>query len=312
MIWILFICLIFALLAFDLGFLHKADKKISIRESVIWTSIWVSLALGFGVVIYFLYEYRILGLNPHGVDPSTAVFEYITGYFIEESLSLDNIFVMALIFSYFKIEPKYQHKILFWGIVGAVFFRLVMILLGTAFVEKFEWAMYVFGVILIYSAFRMLRSGEEDSDFQDSLGIKLLSKIYPIDWTTQNGKYFIKKNGKKTATVLFAAIIVIEFSDILFAVDSIPAIFSVTRDPFIVFTSNIFAILGLRNLFFFLSGMMDKFHYIKYSLVAILFFVGLKMILSDVETIVITPIASLFIILSCLFIGIIFSILKSR
>jgi len=311
MAWILFIVFIFILLILDLGVFHKADKKVSIKESIAWTSIWVALALSFGAVLYWLYDKQILGLNAQGIDPSLAMIQFYSGYLIEESLSLDNIFVIALIFSYFKIEGKYQHKILFWGIIGAVIFRLIMIVLGTAFVQKFEWAMFIFGGILIYSALKMLKSEDEESDFKESIGVKFLSKIYPIDWNIQNGKYFVKRDGKKIATALFACLVVVEFSDIIFAVDSIPAIFSVTKDPFIVFTSNIFAILGLRNLFFFLSGMMDKFHYIKYSLVVILLFVGLKMILEKwVEGI--TPTISLIVILGSLTLGILYSVIKNQ
>lgn len=311
MAWLLFIVLIFSLLALDLGVFHKADKKVSIRESIAWTAVWVMLALLFGGVLYWLYDTRMFGMNPMNIDPATAMIQFYSGYLIEESLSLDNIFVIAMIFSFFKIESKYQHKILFWGIIGAVVFRLIMIVLGTSFVQRFEWAMFIFGGILIYSAFKMLKSDEEETDFKDSIGVKFLSRIYPINWEVHSGKYFIKENGKRAATGLFAALVVVEFSDILFAVDSIPAIFSVTKDPFIVFTSNIFAILGLRNLFFFLSGMMDKFQYIKYSLVAILLFVGLKMILEHWID-VITPLISLSVILGSLTIGIVYSLLKGE
>ncbi|MFN5417999.1 MAG: TerC family protein [Flavobacteriia bacterium] len=310
MVWVIFILVIFGLLALDLGIFHKADKKVNIKESIAWTAVWVVLALCFGGVIYYLYDNQIMGINPKNTDASKAMFEFYTGYFIEESLSLDNIFVIALIFSYFKIEGKFQHKILFWGIIGAVFFRLIMIVLGTAFVQQFEWAMYVFGGILIYSALKMLKSDDEETDFRESFAVKMLSKVYPINWDVQNGKYFIKENGKRVATALFACLIVVEFSDILFAVDSIPAIFSVTKDPFIVFTSNIFAILGLRNLFFFLSGMMDKFQYINFSLIAILLFVGLKMILA--KWFPISAMVSLGVILGCLTIGIVYSLMKSN
>ncbi|MES2589181.1 MAG: TerC family protein [Bacteroidota bacterium] len=312
MVWVIFIAIIFGLLALDLGVFHKADKKVSIKESIAWTIVWVALALSFGGVIYWLYDNQVLGINPLKIDASKAMFEYFTGYIIEESLSMDNIFVIAMIFSFFKIEGKFQHKILFWGIIGAIFFRLIMIYLGATFVEKFEWATYVFGGILIFSAFKMLKSEDEETNFKENIGVKLLSKIYPIDWEEKSGKYFVKRNGKKIATGLFATLVVVEFSDILFAVDSIPAIFSVTKDPFIVFTSNIFAILGLRNLFFFLSGMMDKFQYIKYSLVGILLFVGLKMVLIDVKWIVITPTTSLLVILSFLTLGVVYSIIKNK
>jgi tellurite resistance protein TerC len=310
MVWIIFICIIFGLLALDLGVFHKSDKKVNINESIAWTAVWVTLALAFGGVIYYLYDGNVLGINPTNIPANKAMVEYFTGYLIEESLSLDNIFVIAMIFAFFKIEGKYQHKVLFWGIIGAIFFRLIMIFLGAKFVEKFEWATYIFGGILIFSALKMLKPEGDEQDFQKNLGVKLLSKIYPIDWETQNGKYFIRKKGKKYATVLFACLIVIEFSDILFAVDSIPAIFSVTKDPFIVFSSNIFAILGLRNLFFFLSGMMDKFQYIKYSLVGILLFVGIKMLI--VKWFHISPMISLLVIVSFLISGIIYSIWKNK
>ncbi|NDF60774.1 MAG: TerC family protein [Crocinitomicaceae bacterium] len=309
MIWIIFIAIVFGLLALDLGVFHKKDKPVNIKESLAWTGIWVALALSFGGVIYYLYDTNLFGLNKLHTSPKEAMLQYFTGYIIEESLSMDNIFVIAMIFSFFKIELKFQHNILFWGIIGAVFFRLIMILLGTGFVQNFEWSMYLFGAILIYSAFKMLKEGDEDENFQDSLGVRLLSKIYPIDWSDHNGKYFIIKDSKKVATALFATLIVIEFTDILFAVDSIPAIFSITKDPFIVFTSNIFAILGLRNLYFFLSGMMEKFQYVKYSLIIILLFVGVKMILNDWYHISIG--ASLFVILFSLTSGVLFSLYKN-
>lgn len=278
MIWILFFILIFGLLALDLGVFHKEDKKVSMKESLAWTAVWVGLALLFGFAIYWIYDNNIMGINKHNIDPSRAMIDYYTGYVIEESLSLDNIFVIAMIFKFFQIELKYQHKILFWGIIGAVFFRLLMIALGAAFVNSFSWATYIFGGILLISAFKMIKEGEEQENFQDSFGVRILSKIYPIDWNIKNGHYFAKVNGKVVATPLLATLVVVEFSDILFAVDSIPAIFSITTDPFIVFTSNIFAILGLRNLYFFLANMLDKFKYMKYSLIFVLMFVGFKMI----------------------------------
>lgn len=310
MIWIIFIAIVFGLLALDLGVFHKKDKPVNIKESLAWTAVWVALALSFGGVIYYLYDTNLFGLNKLNTSPKEAMLEYFTGYIIEESLSMDNIFVIAMIFSFFKIELKYQHKILFWGIIGAVFFRLIMILLGTGFVQNFEWSMYIFGAILIYSAFKMLKEGDEDENFQESLGVRILSKIYPIDWSIHNGNYFVRKDNKRIATGLFATLVVIEFTDILFAVDSIPAIFSVTKDPFIVFTSNIFAILGLRNLYFFLSGMMEKFQYVKYSLIIILLFVGIKMILINWFHVSIG--VSLLVILCSLTGGVVFSLIKNR
>lgn len=310
MVWIFFILLIFGLLALDLGIFHKKDETVTMKASLMWTLVWVSIALLFGVFIYFAYEYHWMGLNQQDVSAKTAMIEYFTGYVIEESLSLDNIFVIALIFSYFKIQPAYQHNILFWGIIGAVFFRLIMILVGTAMVTKFDWMMYVFGGILIYSAVSMMRKDDDAGDFKESFAVRMLSKIYPIEWGVQDGRYFILSEGKKKATVLFAALVVVEFSDILFAVDSIPAIFSITKDPFIVFTSNIFAILGLRSLYFFLSNMLDKFQYLKYSLIFILLFVGIKMIAH--HWIEITAGISLFVILSSFVVGIIYSLFVTR
>ena len=232
---------------------------------------------------------------------------------LEESLSLDNIFVIAMIFKFFKIKPEFQHRVLFWGIIGAVFFRLIMILLGQAFIEKFSWSMYVFGGILIWSAIKMMKDEDEESDFKQSIGVRLLSKIYPIDWSIQNGHFLEKVNGKSVATPLFATLIVVEFTDILFAVDSIPAIFSITKDSFIIFSSNIFAILGLRSLYFFLSGMLDKFKYIKIALVFVLLFVGCKMIFhSYLEILRDHPWISLVVILTALISGVIASIVANR
>ncbi len=311
MIWIAFLVFVFGLLALDLGVFHKENHTVSMRESLIWTSIWVSLALLFGLVIHWIYSVNFMEINKLNVAPGKAMLDYYTGYLIEESLSLDNIFVIALVFKYFKIEPKYQHKILFWGIIGAVVFRLIMILVGVAFVRNFGWATYVFGGILVYSALRMVFEKEEnENDLKESLAVRLLNKAFKIDWTIRDGRYFVVQNGKRVATAFFAALIVVEFSDIIFAVDSIPAIFSITTDPFIVFTSNIFAILGLRNLYFFLAGMLDKFHYMKYALIAVLLFVGIKMLI--VHFVHIPTNISLFAILGFLLTGVIYSVYKSR
>lgn len=311
MIWILFFVLVFGLLALDLGVFHKEDKQVSMKESLAWTGVWVGAAIAFGGVIYWVYDNNIMNINHQGVSASKALIDYYTGYVIEESLSLDNIFVIAMIFKFFQIELKYQHKILFWGIIGAVFFRLGMIALGSAFVQHFSWATYIFGGILLISAFKMIKEGEEQENFQESFGVRMLSKIYPIDWSINNGKYFANVNGKKVATSLMAALVVVEFSDILFAVDSIPAIFSITTDPFIVFTSNIFAILGLRNLYFFLANMMDKFKYMKYSLIFVLMFVGFKMIFHHFFK-DLPAWASLVIIVTALALGIVASVTSNK
>lgn len=309
MIWVLFFCVIAILLALDLGVFHKKNEQISMKNSLAWTAVWIGIALLFGGVIYWGYDADLFHVNKHNISGSQALMEYYTGYVIEESLSLDNIFVIAMIFKFFKIPAKFQHRILFWGIIGAVFFRLIMIVLGAAFVAKFDWAMYVFGGVLIYSALKMLKESDESEDFKDTLGVRLLSKVYPIDWTIHSGAYLEKVNGKYVATSLLATLVVVEFSDILFAIDSIPAIFSVTKEPFIVFTSNIFAILGLRNLYFFLSNMLDKFKYMKFSLVFVLLFVGVKMIFHHYLTFLNENTwISLVIILGALTLGVLFSL----
>jgi tellurite resistance protein TerC len=300
--------LIVGLLFLDLGVFHKKVRAVSMKDSLFWTMIFISLALLFGIAVFFIYKHNFLGINNHNASPGDAMLKYFTGYVIEESLSLDNIFVIALIFSYFKIEQKYQHNILFWGILGAIVFRGIMILLGTSFIEKFHWSTYVFGAILIYSAIRMMTARNDNVDYSSNFALRLLSRIYPIKWDQRFSKYFIREKGKIYLTASFATLIVIEFTDVLFAVDSIPAILAVTTDPFIVFTSNIFAILGLRNLYFFLANMMDKFRYMKYSLVFILLFVGVKMML--VNHYKFPTFVSLSFILGALAIGILASIIE--
>ena len=200
LVYIVFLLFVFSLLALDLGVFHKSQKEVSMKESLAWTAVWVSLALLFGGVVYWMYDTNFLNVNPinpetHSITaPGKAMIDFYTGYLIEESLSLDNIFVMALIFAFFRIKPQYQHNILFWGILGAVVFRLIMIVLGTAFVAQFHWAMYVFGVILLYSAFKMLKESDEESDFKKSFGVRLLSKVIPIDWEHQTGAYIVRKD----------------------------------------------------------------------------------------------------------------------
>src|SRR5690606_26682585 len=218
--------------------------------------------------------------NPTGLTPNTAVLKYITGYLIELSLSIDNIFVIAVIFSSFKIPPIYQHRVLFWGILGAIVFRALMILFGVALITKFEWIIYVFGVFLLYTAFKMLKSDSEDFDPKNSFVFKQFKKIFPITTTIHGHDFFVKRMGVTAATPLFMALVVVELTDVLFALDSIPAILAITTDPFIVFSSNILAIMGLRSMYFLVSRMLQKFKYINYSLVVILAFVGVKMLLT--------------------------------
>ena len=278
-VWIVFIAFILIFLAIDLGVFNKENHVIKTKEASIWTAIWVTIALSFSAVIYWLFSNGMVH-NPTGLTPNNAVLKYITGYLIELSLSVDNVFVIAVIFAAFKIPAMYQHRVLFWGIVGALVFRASMIFFGVALITRFEWIIYVFGVFLLYTAFKMLQGEEEEFNPKKSFVFRQIKKIYPITGNIQGENFFVKRMGIKAATPLFVALIVIELTDILFALDSIPAILAITADPFIVFSSNILAIMGLRSMYFLISRMLEKFRYINYSLVVILAFVGLKMLLS--------------------------------
>jgi len=279
LIWGAFIFLIFIFLALDLGVFNKKDHVIRSKEAGIWTALWVTVAMSFSWVIYWLFSSGIID-NPTGLTPGDAVLKYITGYLIELSLSIDNVFVIAVIFSALGIPPIYQHRVLFWGILGAIVFRAFMILFGVALINRFEWIIYIFGIFLLYTAFKMLRTGNTDFNPKDSFVFKQIKKIYPITTVINGHNFFIKKMGLTVATPLFVALVVIEITDVMFALDSIPAILAITADPFIVFSSNIMAILGLRSMYFLVSRMLAKFRFIHYSLVVILAFVGFKMLLS--------------------------------
>jgi len=278
-IWIIFIACILVFLALDLGVFNKENHVIKTKEASIWTAIWVTVALSFSGVIYWLFANGMVE-NPTSLTPNKAVLKYITGYLIELSLSVDNVFVIAVIFASFKIPPIYQHRVLFWGILGAIVFRAIMIFFGVALITRFEWIIYVFGVFLLYTAYKMLQGEEEEFKPKKSFVFRQIKKIYPITGAIQGDQFFVKRMGIKAATPLFVALIVIELTDILFALDSIPAILAITADPFIVFSSNILAIMGLRSMYFLISRMLEKFRYINYSLVIILAFVGLKMLAS--------------------------------
>ncbi len=282
--WFLFILLILALLFLDLGVFHKQNKVISAKEALLWTMFWVALALLFNIFIFYAYSHNWLGigLGEHALKSGKdAALKFFTGYIIEKSLSLDNIFVIAMIFSYFKVEGKYQHRVLFWGILGALVMRGAMILAGTALIQTFDWMIYVFGGFLILTAGKMLFSGDEEIEPEKNFLIRAARKFFPVSPKFEGEKFFtVLDDGRKAVTPMFLVLLIIESTDLLFAVDSIPAIFAVTTDPFIVFTSNVFAILGLRSLYFALAAMIDQFRYLKISLVAVLAYVGVKMILS--------------------------------
>lgn len=279
LVWGLFILAILIFLALDLGVFNKNPHVISIKEASAWTAVWVTLSFAFSGVIYWLYNSGNIA-NPDQLTATDATIKYITGYLIELSLSIDNIFVIAVIFTSFSIPLKYQHRVLFWGILGAIVFRALMIFFGVVLINKFSFTTYVFGAFLLFTAYKMLVQKEEDYNPKKSFVYRNLRKVMPITTQMDGEKFFIKIKHIKAATPLFIALIVIEFTDILFALDSVPAILAITSDPFLVFSSNIFAILGLRSMYFFLSNMLAKFEYLKYSLVAILTFVGVKLILA--------------------------------
>lgn len=313
-LWIGFLLLIMIFLAVDLGVFNRKAHSISAKEALRWTSIWIFLALLFGWFVYFLYETNWMNMlkpdNPLLSNGKEALLKYYAGYLIEKSLSLDNIFVMAMVFAYFKIPLIYQHKILFWGIIGAMFFRAIMIFAGSALIDNFFWVNYIFGAILLYSAYQMASSKHQEVDLIENPVLRFVRKFYKITDQPIDGRFFVLENGKNTITILFVALIIIETTDILFAIDSIPAIFAITIDPFLVFTSNIFAILGLRSLYFVLADFMDRFAFLKYSLIIILAFVGVKIILAHHYTL--PTIVSLTAIIGVLGAGIVASLIFDK
>lgn len=278
-VWIIFIAAILFFLALDLGVFNKNPHIISSKEAGKWTAIFVTISLLFSGIIFWIYQNGFIE-NPTNLKPMQAVMKYITGYLIELSLSVDNIFVIAVIFASFKIPQKYQHRVLFWGILGAIIFRGLMIYFGVLLINKFSWMTYVFGAFLLFTAVKMLFKGdEEEFNPKKSFIFKYMRKVIPITMHIEGQKFFITKRKITFATPLFVALIVIELMDVLFAMDSVPAILAITSDPFLVFSSNIFAILGLRSMYFFLANMLEKFSYLEYSLIAILSFVGIKMLI---------------------------------
>ncbi len=281
LVWGGFLAFFLALLFLDLSVLHRESAELSVRQALFWTAVWVSVAMSFTLVVYGLYEHRWLGFVPGpGVrGGADAVVLFVTGYLLEWSLSVDNIFVIALIFAYLRIPALYQYRVLFWGIVGAIVLRGLMIVAGAALLRHFDWMFYVFGAVLLVSALRMLREDEEERDFSSSFPARLVRRFVPVTDQLDRARFFVRREGRLYATPLFVALVMVELTDVVFAVDSIPAILAVTRDPFIVFTSNAFAILGLRSLYFAVAGLMAMFRYLKYSLVLILAFVGVKMLL---------------------------------
>lgn len=296
--WVGFNLFVLAMLALDLGVFHKKAHVVSFRESLTWTTIWISLALVFNFGIY------------HFLGPQKGL-EFFTGYVIEKSLSVDNIFVFALLFSYFAVPQIYQHKVLFWGIIGALIMRAAMIFLGAALIEEFAWIIYVFGVFLIFTGIKMIVKREEEIHPERNPLVRWFKRLMPVTNDYREDKFFVREAGLLMATPLFVVLLMVEFTDLIFAVDSIPAIFAVTRDPFIVYTSNVFAILGLRSLYFALAGVMDKFHYLKIGLGVVLTFVGVKMLLGHTAWKIDTHV-SLIVILGVLALSVIASLIWSK
>jgi len=283
-----FIALVLAFLALDLGVFHRKAHVVTMREAATWTVVWVAAAMLFNVFVYYAYQGHWLGIGQavpqldgvvRDVQGAEAAKLYLTGYIVEKSLAMDNVFVIAMIFGYFAVPAIYQHRVLFWGIIGALLMRGVMIGVGAALIQQFSWIIYVFGGFLILTAFKMALVKSEGVDPMKNPLVRLVRRLYPVTPGYEGEKFFSRLNGRRAVTPLSLALIMVEFTDLIFAVDSIPAIFAVTADPFLVFTSNIFAILGLRSLYFCLASLIDRFRYLKPALIAILFFVGVKMML---------------------------------
>ena len=295
--WILFNVFVLAMLALDLGVFHRKAHEVKVKEALVWSAVWIALALLFNVGIYF---WR---------GPERAL-EFFTGYLIEKSLSVDNIFVFLLIFSYFRVDVLYQHKVLFWGILGALVMRAIFIAAGVTLIQQFHWVIYIFGAFLILTGIKMaLQKGKEIHPERNPV-LRLFRRLMPISDRYVEDKFFVRLNGRTFATPLFVVLLIVETSDLIFAVDSIPAILAITIDPFIVYTSNVFAILGLRALYFALAGVMQLFHYLHLGLSVILVFIGIKMLLVDIYKIPI--VVALSVVAGILVVSVVVSVLRPR
>lgn len=265
--WIFFNAFVLAMLALDLGVFHRKAHVVKMKEALIWSAVWIALALAYNA---FVYWWR---------GPGPAL-EFLTGYLIEKSLSVDNIFVFVLLFSFFQVPQEYQHRVLFWGILGALIMRGILIAVGAALIASFSWIIYIFGAFLIVTGFRMAVQKEQNIHVENNPLVRMLRRFMPVTNKYHGQRFFVLLEGRRMATPLFMVLLSVEFTDLIFAVDSIPAIFAITKDPFIVYTSNVFAILGLRALYFALAGIVHKFHYLKLGLGIVLIFVGVKMLLA--------------------------------
>lgn len=305
-IWVGFIVFVLAMLALDLGVFNRTAHAPSMREASIWTAVWVTLAAIFAAIIFF-WGGREVGL------------QFVTGYLIEYSLSVDNIFIFVLLFTSFNVPAQYQHRVLFWGILGALIMRGIMIVLGAALLERFDWIIYVFGAFLVFTGVRMLfKEEEEDVHPEGNVLVRIVRRFLPVTKEYRGQRFVVREAGRLMVTPLLIVLLIVESTDLIFAVDSIPAIFAVTQDPFIVFTSNVFAILGLRSLYFLLAGVIDKFYYLRYALSVILTFVGVKMLWPEITYLVtgehyhIPILLSLAIIIGSLAIAVVASFIRAR
>lgn len=284
--YVLFTAFVLLMLAIDLGVFHRTSHAVSIREAMTWTVVWIALAMCFNVLVYFIYQnhWFDLGLAAAGqpeIKAREAAMVFLAGYLVEYSLSVDNIFIFILLFGYFRVPAQYQHRVLFWGILGALLMRAGFIAAGAALVRRFDWVFYIFGLFLLYTGYKMIGAKDKEMHPEQNIVLRLFRKLMPVTHEFEGQRFFVMRDGVRHATPLFVVLLLVETTDVIFAVDSIPAIFGITKEPFIVFTSNIFAILGLRSLYFALGGMMAMFHYLQYGLAAILMFIGAKMVAKD-------------------------------
>ena len=267
-LWGSFSLFVIGMLALDLGVFHRKSHAVTVKEALTWTAVWIGLAMVFNLFVYYYFD-------------KGAALEFFTAYVVEKSLSIDNIFVIIMIFSYFRVPDEYQHKVLFWGIFGALIMRVIFIFAGIELIHKFHWLIYVFGGFLIVTGVRMIFGEDKAMDPEKNPIVRLVRRMFPVTESFQGDKFFVKRNDRLWATPLFIVVMLVEGTDLIFAVDSIPAIISISEDPFIVYTSNVFAILGLRSLYFALAGIEKYFTYLKYGLATILVFVGIKMVIAD-------------------------------
>jgi len=310
LVWFGFVVLVLGLLALDLGVFHRRQHVIAIPEALGWSALWVAVSLVFNVLVYVLYNHHWLGfgtLGHHEASGGEAALAFFTGYLVEKSLSVDNIFVIALIFGYFGVPLQLQHRVLYWGILGALVMRGVMIGMGAALIATFSWMTYVFGAILLLTAAKLLVTSHDTIEPDRNLAVRLVRRVLPVTDRFEGSHFFVRQGHRLAATPLFVALVVVETSDVMFAVDSIPAIFAITQDPFIVYTSNVCAILGLRALYFALAGIIEHFRYLKVSLVFLLAFIGVKMLLAHLHPI--PTWVSLTVIASVLFVGVVASLI---